>query len=333
MVVGRRDGVLAEVVGTRAEAAENKIVALEGLVDRRRLVVAADNRLEVVDAEGVGIVVAVPADDVAGVVCQRHLGQQVALLDDDGGRLLLVDRPQIFGHAPVALAEGRALDELAVLVAVALRRAYFPLRFGDEEALLALAEAVAVQDSARDDEIVALRIRQLAEGGFERPAPVADVDDFVSLRVAVVELVFRVGKRHPERDVVVEHNCRAVEYRASAALQLAAEEVAHAQALVGVLLQPDFAQQFSPDHRRRPVEMVEQRRGSDEPLVALQLLVVDAAFRLAQRHVPLLRQLAQSVVAVHQRLPRSACSASIASNSALKLPCPKPRDPLRWMIS
>ena len=68
MVVGRRDGVLAEVVGARAEAAQNKIITLEGLVDRRRLVIAADNRLEVVDAESIRVVVAVPADDVAGVV-------------------------------------------------------------------------------------------------------------------------------------------------------------------------------------------------------------------------------------------------------------------------
>ena len=33
------------------------------------------------------------------------------------------------------------------------------------------------------------------------------------------------------------------------------------------------------------------------------------------------------------RFPRSACSRSIASNSALKLPFPKERLPLRWMIS
>src|SRR5258706_2965354 len=33
------------------------------------------------------------------------------------------------------------------------------------------------------------------------------------------------------------------------------------------------------------------------------------------------------------RLPRRACSISIASNKALKLPTPKPRDPCRSMIS
>jgi hypothetical protein len=32
-------------------------------------------------------------------------------------------------------------------------------------------------------------------------------------------------------------------------------------------------------------------------------------------------------------LPRSACSRSIASNRALKLPSPKPRAPWRSMIS
>jgi hypothetical protein len=34
-----------------------------------------------------------------------------------------------------------------------------------------------------------------------------------------------------------------------------------------------------------------------------------------------------------QRFPRFACSRSIASNSALKLPTPKPREPCRSMIS
>ena len=33
------------------------------------------------------------------------------------------------------------------------------------------------------------------------------------------------------------------------------------------------------------------------------------------------------------RLPRAACSRSMASNSALKLPFPKLRLPFRWMIS
>jgi len=60
-------------------------------VDRRWLVVAADNRLEVMDAESIRVVVAVPADDVAGVVVQRDLGQQVALFDNDDGRLLFIN--------------------------------------------------------------------------------------------------------------------------------------------------------------------------------------------------------------------------------------------------
>ena len=34
-----------------------------------------------------------------------------------------------------------------------------------------------------------------------------------------------------------------------------------------------------------------------------------------------------------QRLPRSSCSRSIASNSALKLPLPKPSEPCRSMNS
>ena len=179
---------------------------------------------------------------------------------------------------------------------------------------------VAVQDAARDYQVVALIVGQFPEGGLERTTPVADIDDFIALRVAVVELVLLVGERHPEHDVIVEQHRGAVHGGAAAARQFVSEEVPHAQPLVGVFLQLDFAQQFGPDHSGRAVEVVEQRRRTDEPLVALELFVVDAAVRLAQRHVPLLWQLAQPVVAVHQRFPRAACSCSIASNSALKLP-------------
>ena len=177
-----------------------------------------------------------------------------------------------------------------------------------------------MQDAARDYQVVALRICQFPEGGLERAAPITDINDFVALCVAVVELVILVGERHPERNVIVEQHRGAVHGGATAARQPVSEEVPHAQPSVRVLLQLDFAQQLGPDYGGRAMEVVEQRGRADESLVALELLVVDATVRLAQSLVALLWQLAQPVVAVHQRFPRAACSSSMASNSALKLP-------------
>src|SRR3712207_9226387 len=51
VVVRRRDRLRVEVVGARAEAADDEAVPLKGLVHRRRLVHAADDRLEVADVE------------------------------------------------------------------------------------------------------------------------------------------------------------------------------------------------------------------------------------------------------------------------------------------
>src|SRR5690606_33122889 len=80
--------------------------------------------------------------------------------------------------------------------------------------------------------------------------------------------------------------------------------------------------------------VVEQRRGADEALVPHQLLGVEPAVGPPEDGVALPGHLAQEVVDRHgQRFPRAACSRSMASKSALKLPLPKLLAPFRWMIS
>ncbi len=79
----------------------------------------------------------------------------------------------------------------------------------------------------------------------------------------------------------------------------------------------------------RGFEVVEDRLVAREALVAHHLLDEQAAaavgggVAVAELGVALGRDLAEAHVA-HQRFPRLSCSRSIASNSALKLPSPKP---------
>ena len=80
------------------------------------------------------------------------------------------------------------------------------------------------------------------------------------------------------------------------------------------------------------VHVVEQRRRPREALVADQLLGQQRAVA-AKHRVPLVRQLPERVVDRHYKFPLSACSRSMASNSALKLPFPNPLLPLRWISS
>ena len=78
-------------------------------------------------------------------------------------------------------------------------------------------------------------------------------------------------------------------------------------------------------------QVVEDRLVAREALVAHDLLDQQRPV-LPELRVPLRRQLAHRDVA-HQRFPLAACSRSIASNSALKLPSPKPRAPCRSISS
>src|SRR5688572_32873321 len=70
-----------EIIRTRAEGANNEPVTLESLVDRRRLVHAPYDRLEVVNVERPRIEVAVPTHDVERVVVEHDLVDPVRLLD------------------------------------------------------------------------------------------------------------------------------------------------------------------------------------------------------------------------------------------------------------
>src|SRR5215204_5988604 len=77
-------------------------------------------------------------------------------------------------------------------------------------------------------------------------------------------------------------------------------------------------------------QVIEDRLVAREPLEAHHLLDEEAAV-LAELSVALARELSQPVVS--HRFPLLSCSRSIASNSALKLPSPKPRAPWRSITS
>src|SRR5690348_328504 len=143
----------------RAERTDDEVWPLERLVDGRRLVDAPGDRLEVMDAEGVGIEVAVPSDDIQRVeiVGVGHYFIVDAQPHVEFAALLMYW--QFRGWAQVALAVGRVFEQLAELVAVALRRLNRPaVRLHDQEALLLLGRLQPPRRAARDDEVVALAI-------------------------------------------------------------------------------------------------------------------------------------------------------------------------------
>src|SRR3954469_16696277 len=143
VVVRDRHRERVEVELARAERADDEVLPLEGLVRGRRLVDSARDRLEVVDRERPWVEVAVPADDVEGVVVEDVRLVAAADANLDRELALLAVRAQLRRRMDVAVVVGRALQELPVLVPVAAGYLDQARRLEDEVALLALGtEAV-----------------------------------------------------------------------------------------------------------------------------------------------------------------------------------------------
>ena len=90
----------------RHKGADDEARPVEGLVHRRRLVDPPRDRLEILDVEGVGPQMAVPADHVQRVVVVKETVDLAARLDAYLELADLVDRDQLVGRADVALAVG-----------------------------------------------------------------------------------------------------------------------------------------------------------------------------------------------------------------------------------
>jgi hypothetical protein len=94
-------------------------VALEGLVDGRRLVDTPGDRLEISDVEDPRIEIAVPADHVEGMVVEHVTGEPVADLDAHLELAPLGVGLQLLRGADIALTVG-ACSVIARDVAIAL---------------------------------------------------------------------------------------------------------------------------------------------------------------------------------------------------------------------
>ena len=273
----------------------------------------SDAGLEVVDAEGPGVVVAVPAHHVEGVVRHDHLHEPVAALHHDRELAGLVVGREALRAPDVALREGRHLGELAVLVAVPLRRAHVAGALDHEEPDGRRAQPPAVQHPAGNDDVVARPVGEIAEGRLEDALALHHEDDLVALPVAVEERVLLPRARHRDRDVGVEEERHAVEHRARPGGEARGAEVPvahHALRLRHPAESPDRPHALD---RGGQAQVIEQRRGAGEALVADELLVVERAVFLAERDVSLAGHAPQLLVDGHGL---SGCGSSHSSPPA-----------------
>jgi hypothetical protein len=332
VVVGQRHRERIPVEVARAERADHEARPLEGLVDGRRLVQAAGLRLEVVDVEAVRIDVAVPPDDVERVVIQDEALQPAPRAHDQLVRSGLAVGLQRRRRVEVALGERRVLQQLAVAVAIAARRLDLAGRVERQPGLRTAVHPHPVGRAARDHDIVVARVGQRPEDRLHGARSLVDEQHLVALAVAIegVELLRRLADG--DLNVVVEHQDAAPEDRvAGGAQRRGVRQPVHVR--VGdPLVQRERLERADLGDVAGRAHVMEDRLVAGEALVAHDLLDEQPAILVAELGMALGRQIAHRDVP-HQRFPRSACSRSIASKRALKLPSPKPRAPWRSMIS
>ena len=161
---------------------------------------AARDGLEVVYRERPRVEEAVPADDVERVVVEDVVLNSAAdahLHDELAG---LPARRELGRRVDVAVVVGSALEDLAVLVPVPARDLDEPGRLEDQVALRALWDE-PIRRPARDDDVVPVLVRDVAENRLESSRALVDEDHLVAL--AVPEEVVHARLRAAERDLDV----------------------------------------------------------------------------------------------------------------------------------
>ncbi len=247
--------------------------------------------------------VAVPAHRVERVVAVVVGRDPVARADVDHEVAMLVDRLPELGGVEVALGVRRVLEQLAVVVAIPLRRLDLRRRLQVQDPLLGpLVRVQAPRRPDRQHEVVARVVREVAEDRAADAGPLVDEQHLVGHAVAVEPVLgHRLGgPNDPEHDVVVEVQRDTAGDRVALRGNVArVRQPMAVEAVVGGLqLDPRAGLQLVRLGGRRHV--VQERAPPREPFDAEQLLGVQAAVGSAVLRVALARDGASRDV-VHGR--------------------------------
>ena len=108
-----------------------------------------------------------------------------------------------------------------------------------------------------NDQIIALREREITELRLKRPFTLRDEHHFIALRVAIEMLVLFVGRHKKHRDVVVEQQWRAVERWTAAARDQAGFKMPVSERRIRLGMIADIAEASHRAHGRRRVRVIE----------------------------------------------------------------------------
>ncbi len=160
MAIGTGDRPLGVVYLARHKGADDKLVAREIRVNRRRQMDLSGARLVVVDVEGEGVGTTIPADDIVGEMFVQVDREHVLALDDQLVRRLAVGTrvvgQQRLGYAKVTRREGGVHGDLTIAVTVLVGDVDKPARLEDEKLRGVAVPVDAIGRAAWDENVVVL---------------------------------------------------------------------------------------------------------------------------------------------------------------------------------
>ncbi len=223
-------------------------------------------------------------------------GQPVAHLHVDDEVALVRPRRDLAGEPDVALRVRRVLEQLPVVVAVALGRLDLGRALEVEHPLVDAGVRLESPGRAdRQDEVVARSVGDRPEDRVEQARALVDEQHLVRLAVAVEDAVRHRRRRADDthHDVVVEEQRDAA--GDGVAVRRDARRIDEAVvviAVVGLLERGSSRDRLDLVGPRRRDEVVEQRRATREPLDPEQLLGVERAVGRAMLGVARVRDVA-----------------------------------------
>ena len=186
-----------------------------------------------------------------------------------------------------------------MLIAIALGSADVTGAFQNQEPHRLPAIAIAVDDAARNHQVVAAPERQIAKLRFEHAFAVAHVNQLVALPVAIEKIVLGLWLDEQRADIVIEQQRNPVENRAARSRQARGLKVPELRAGLGASLPNQIRQMAQSFDLRGLIDVVEQRRRAGEALVAHQFFHVKGTVALPENAVTFVRDLSQAVVNRH----------------------------------
>ncbi len=181
MIVRCRNRLGVIIVHPRHKTADDKGIGLECLVDRRGLVHAPCDGLEIVDGHGIRKVVTIPTHHVKRVRSVDIVVQLALFFDANGEFADLIECFQVRRRTHVPLAIRTVLEQLSKMIAVAFWSVNRVSRFRNKQSIGTRIKGKTVNDAPRDHQIITCTKWDFPEHRMQHAAAFVHKHHFVAV--------------------------------------------------------------------------------------------------------------------------------------------------------